>query len=35
VNAAVVETLRHGGQVYLLPPEQMPITESVCAILRY
>ncbi len=35
VNAAVVETLRHGGQVYLLPAEQMPITESVCAILRY
>ncbi len=35
VNAAVVETLRHGGEVYLLPADQMPITESVSAILRY
>ena len=35
VNAAVVETLRNGGEVYVLPPEQMPVTESVCAILRY
>jgi hypothetical protein len=35
VNAAVVETLRNGGEVYLLPADQMPVTESACAILRY
>ena len=35
VNAAVVETLRNGGEVYVLPPEQMAVTESVCAVLRY
>jgi stalled ribosome rescue protein Dom34 len=35
VNAAVVETLRNGGEVYLLPAEQMPVTESACAMLRY
>jgi len=35
INAAVVETLRHGGEVYVLPPEQLAITESASAILRY
>jgi hypothetical protein len=35
INAAVVETLKNGGQVFLLPPELMPVTESASAILRY
>jgi hypothetical protein len=35
VNAAVVETLRHSGKVYLLPSESMPITECLCAVLRF
>lgn len=35
LNAIAVETLRKGGEVYLLPPTEMPVTQTVCAILRY
>lgn len=35
LNAIAVETLRKGGEVYLLPQDQMPVTQAVCAILRY
>jgi hypothetical protein len=35
INAAAVETVRHGGDVFVLPPDQMSVTESACAILRY
>ncbi|MEO5927002.1 MAG: hypothetical protein ABIR70_24515 [Bryobacteraceae bacterium] len=35
INAAVVETLRHHGEIYLLPASEMAVTDSVCAILRY
>jgi hypothetical protein len=34
-NAAVVETLKHGGEVYVLPQDAMPETDPVCAVLRY
>jgi hypothetical protein len=34
-NAAVVRTLANGGEVYLLPADQMSETEPLCAILRY
>ena len=35
VNAAVVETIRHSGQVVLLPTPKMPVKVTVAAILRY
>jgi len=35
VNAAVVETLRHGGEVFMLPKDQMPANHPLAAILRY
>jgi hypothetical protein len=35
VNAAAIETLRAGGQVWVLPGEEMPAAEPVVAILRY
>lgn len=35
VNAAVVETLRNGGEVFMLPQGKMPIDQPVAAILRY
>lgn len=34
-NAAAVETLRHGGQVWCVPPERMPAPTGVVAELRY
>lgn len=34
-NAAAIETLRHGGQVWCVPPERMPAATSVVAELRY
>jgi hypothetical protein len=35
INAAVVETLRTGGEVFVLPQDKMPVTNPVAAILRY
>lgn len=35
VNAAVVETLRAGGEVFMLPQEKIPATQPLAAILRY
>jgi hypothetical protein len=35
VNAAVVETLRHGGEVFMLPQDKMPAVQPLAAILRY
>jgi hypothetical protein len=35
VNAAVVETLRHGGEVFMLPPDFMEAAHPLAAILRY
>ena len=35
VNAAIVETLRHGGEVFMLPPSSMPEDTPVAAILRF
>lgn len=35
LNAIAVETLRKGGEVYMQPQTAMPVTQSVCAILRY
>jgi hypothetical protein len=35
LNAAVVETIRHGGEVFVLPPDRMPALNPVSAILRY
>lgn len=34
-NAAAIETLRHGGQVWCVPPERMPAATAVVAELRY
>lgn len=35
LNAAVVETLRTGGEVFALPADKMPESDPVAAILRY
>jgi hypothetical protein len=35
LNAAAVEVLRKGGDVFVLPQDRLAITESLCAILRY
>jgi hypothetical protein len=35
LNAAAVETLRTGGEVFVLPETSMPATEPAAAILRY
>jgi hypothetical protein len=35
INAAVAETLKKGGEIYVLPQEAMPAAEPICAILRY
>jgi len=35
LNAAVVETLRHGGEVFMLPKDQIPASHPAAAILRY
>ena len=35
INAAVVETLRAGGEVFALPQDKMPVTSPAAAILRY
>jgi hypothetical protein len=35
VNASAVETLRKGGMVFLLPQDELPLEEALCAILRY
>ena len=35
VNAAVVETLRAGGEVFMLPQDKMPAERPLAAILRY
>lgn len=35
LNAAAVETIRHGGRVWTLPSDAMPGGSSVAALLRY
>ena len=35
INAAVVETLRNGGEVFMLRQDKMPIAHPLAAILRY
>jgi hypothetical protein len=35
VNASVAETLRAGGEVFVLPADKMTVTQPVAAILRY
>jgi hypothetical protein len=35
VNAAIVETLRHGGEVFMLPASSMPEGVPLAAILRF
>jgi len=35
INAAVVETLRNGGEVFMLPQDKMPADQPLAAILRY
>ncbi len=35
VNAAVVETLRAGGEVFILPQDKMQAAHPLAAILRY
>jgi hypothetical protein len=34
-NAAVVETLRAGGEVFMVPQDKMPAADPIAAILRY
>jgi hypothetical protein len=35
INAAVVETLRTGGEVFMLPQDKVPVAHPLAAILRY
>lgn len=35
VNASAAETLRKGGEVFLLPQDELPLDEALCAFLRY
>ena len=35
INAAMVETMRHHGHVWVLSPEQMPENVSAAALWRY
>jgi len=35
VNAAIVETLRTGGEVFMLPQKSLNATQPLAAILRY
>ena len=35
LNAAAVETIAHGGEVYALPLEEMPDSNPLAAILRF
>lgn len=35
INAAAVDTIRHSGQVWILPPDQMPAAVSMAAVFRY
>ncbi len=35
VNAAVAETLRAGGEVFMVPQDKMPASDPMAAILRY
>ncbi len=35
INAAVVETLRNGGEVFMLPQDKLPAAQPLAAILRY
>ncbi|MFN7931881.1 MAG: hypothetical protein U0R19_01065 [Bryobacteraceae bacterium] len=35
VNAAMIETVMHDGNVWVLPPERMPEKASVAAMFRY
>jgi len=35
VNAAIVDTLRHGGEVFMLPATTMPKAAPLAAILRF
>jgi hypothetical protein len=35
INAAVVETLRTGGEVFMLPQDKMALADPLAAILRY
>ncbi len=35
LNASVVETLKKGGEIYVLPQDAMSQADPICAILRY
>jgi Bacterial archaeo-eukaryotic release factor family 3 len=35
INAAVAETLRNGGEVFMVPQDKMPAAQPLAAILRY
>ena len=35
VNRAVIETLVHGGQIYLAKADEMPLTSAMAAVYRY
>jgi hypothetical protein len=35
INAAAIETLLHGGQVFVLAPDQMPDHSALAAVMRY
>ncbi len=35
LDAVAVQTLRHGGAVYVLPQEEMPDDAAAAALLRY
>ncbi|GEM_PF-1048227 len=35
INAAIVETMKNGGEVFMLPKDRLPAESPVAAILRY
>jgi hypothetical protein len=35
VDSAILQTIAHGGDVFLLPPEKMPSTHHIAALLRF
>jgi hypothetical protein len=35
INEAAIQTLLHGGQVFVVGPEQMPDRAALAAVMRY
>jgi hypothetical protein len=35
INEAAIQTLLHGGQVFVVGPDQMPDRAALAAVMRY